>query len=73
MTDDTANRRPTHTAYTVRDTKEAGKGFWVEIGAGWTNRDGSLSITLDAYPANGRLVIQERKESDGAGQGSPAV
>ena len=71
MTD--ASKRPTHTAYTVREGKEGGKGYWMETGAAWTNRDGSLSVTLDALPVNGRLLIRERRESDQAGQGSPEV
>lgn len=58
------SKRPTHTAYTVRESKDGGKGYWIEVGAAWTNRDGSLSITLDAMPTNGRLVIRERSEGD---------
>jgi hypothetical protein len=56
--------KPTHTAYTVREGKEGTKGFWIAIGSAWTNKDGSLSLTLDALPVNGRLVIRERKDDD---------
>jgi hypothetical protein len=56
--------KPTHTAYTVREGKAGAKGFWVDIGSAWTNKDGSLSVTLDALPVNGRLVICVRKDDD---------
>jgi hypothetical protein len=61
---ETMSTKPTHTAYTVREGKEQGKGFWVSIGSVWTNQDGSLSVTLDALPVNGRLVIRARKEGE---------
>lgn len=66
MTTDTDNisKRPTHTVYTVREGRDGGKGYWMEVGAAWTNRDGSFSVTLDAVPVNGRLVIRERTERD---------
>lgn len=67
---ETDARRPTHSVYTVREARDGGKGHWVEVGAAWTNRDGSLSLTLDAMPVNGRLIVQERREGDQAGQGS---
>lgn len=54
--------KPTHTAWTVREGKDAKKGFWVEIGGAWTNKDGSLTVELDAFPVNGRMVIRERTE-----------
>lgn len=57
-------KTPTHSCYTVRPTGTDKKGFWVEIGAAWTNKDGSLSVKLDALPVNGDMVIQPRKETE---------
>lgn len=36
-----------------------GKSFWVRIGAGFTNRDGSMNLHLDALPINGKLQVRE--------------
>lgn len=44
--------------YTVVE-REPNKKFWVRIGRAFTNRDGSLSVQLDAMPMNGRLEIRE--------------
>ena len=44
--------------YTVVDTKN-GKAVWVKIGAAFTNRDGSLTLRLDALPLNGTLQVRE--------------
>lgn len=70
MIDNDSTKRPTHSVYTVREARNGGKDHWVEIGAAWTNRDGSLAITLDATPVNGRLIVQERRVDDQAGQGA---
>lgn len=51
---------PTHSCYTVREGKEGAKGFWVEIGAAWVNRDESLTLRLDALPVNGQIIVQKR-------------
>jgi hypothetical protein len=57
---------PTHTCYAVRDRGEGRKPFWAEIGAAWTNRDGSFTIRLDSLPLDGEIVVRLRKpgESD---------
>jgi hypothetical protein len=46
------------TVYTVVE-KGQGKSFWVRIGAGFTNRDGSMNLHLDALPINGKLQVRE--------------
>lgn len=30
---------------------------WRELGVGWKNKDGSITLSLDAVPVNGKLVI----------------
>lgn len=36
-----------------------GKSFWVRIGIGAVNRDGSINLKLDAVPVNGSLQIRD--------------
>jgi len=45
------------TVFTV--VERGGKSYWVRIGAGFTNRDGSLNLRLDAIPVNGMLQVRE--------------
>jgi hypothetical protein len=43
--------------YTV--TEKGEKSFWTRIGAAFVNRDGSLTVRLDAVPVNGMLQIRD--------------
>ncbi len=43
--------------YTIVD--RGGKTFWVRIGVGFTNRDGSLNLRLDAIPVNATLHVRD--------------
>jgi hypothetical protein len=45
--------------YTVVENKNGGKSFWVKIGVAFTNRDGSLTVRLDALPLNGTMQVRE--------------
>ncbi len=58
----------------VEPKKEGGKSFWVRVGTGFENRDGSISVYLDALPVNGKLQIREPRErkqgSEGGGESS---
>ena len=56
--------KPTHTCFTIRERGEGQKAFWVAIGSAWTNKDGSLNLTLDALPVNGQITVRVRKERD---------
>ena len=49
--------------YTVV-SKNDGKEVWLRLGAAFPNRDGSLSVVLDAIPTNGRLQIREYTPRD---------
>jgi hypothetical protein len=44
--------------YTIIDRGQ-GKSIWVRVGVGFTNRDGSLNLRLDAIPVNGTLQVRE--------------
>jgi len=37
----------------------SGKVVWIRVGVAHANRDGSLSVTLDALPLSGKLVIRD--------------
>jgi hypothetical protein len=41
-----------------------GKTYWTNLGAAFTNKDGSFNVYLNALPANGRLQIRELDERD---------
>lgn len=57
--------------------KGQGKSFWVRIGTGFTNRDGSMNLHLDALPVNGKLQVRdwepdrERRSNDAPGAEPP--
>jgi hypothetical protein len=63
--------------YTVVD-RGGGKSFWTRVGVGFVNRDGSITLKLDAVPVNGTLQVREweprddsaRRHGDGDGDGA---
>ena len=61
-----SNKLPSHDVYTVIDRGANQKGFWLRVGAAWTNADGSLNVKLDATPTNGTLNIRLAKSKDDA-------
>jgi hypothetical protein len=50
------------TVYTV--TERNGKSFWLKLGIGFVNSDGSINLKLDGYPANGTLQIRDYEQRD---------
>lgn len=52
---DAAERK---TIYTIVERKD-GKSYWVRVGAGFVNRDGSITVKLDAVPVNGVLQVRD--------------
>jgi hypothetical protein len=68
-------RKPLH-VYAVLDRKDGGRPYWMKVGAAFTNRDGSLTVVLDAFPSStNRLQIREQRfPEDGRpapGNGAP--
>ena len=66
MSNDTtaASKRPTHTAYSVREYQKGGerKSDWNRVGIAWAHRDGDgFDIILDAIPVNGRVALRKNK------------
>lgn len=57
------NASHTHTetkmkvVYTI--TERGDRSFWTRIGVAYVNRDGSLSVKLDAIPVNGTMQIRD--------------
>lgn len=51
-------RSPDYLAYTIRELGD-NRVKWIDIGVAFTNRSthGGLTITLNALPLDGRLVI----------------
>ena len=46
--------------YPDKDDETKKKTKWVRIGVGWPNRDGSINLSLDAFPiGTNRLQIRE--------------
>ncbi len=61
--------------YAVIDRKAAGKPtIWLRIGAAFPNRDGSLTLLLDAFPTTtNRLQVREQRFPDErSGRPAPA-
>lgn len=62
MSEDKQNKAPTHNVFTVVNIDGQEKGRWLEIGAAWPTKDGEgFTITLNANPLDGRLVVLPRK------------
>lgn len=40
-------------------TERGSRSCWTRVGTGHVNRDGSLSIQLDAFPVNGTLHVRD--------------
>ncbi len=67
---ETAKKKPTHTAYSVRNFQKDGEddASWSRIGVGFLHRDGKgIDVVLDAVPVNGRVVLRLNtpKKTDG--------
>jgi hypothetical protein len=59
----TANPRGMKLVYTIVERKD-GKSFWTRIGAAFTNRDGSLTLKLDAIPIGGTMQVRDWEPRD---------
>ncbi|MBL8601795.1 MAG: hypothetical protein JNK72_07720 [Myxococcales bacterium] len=51
-------RSPAKWVYTVIE-RDNQRSVWTRIGAGWINRDGSMTLKLDALPVNGTLQVRD--------------
>lgn len=49
--------------YTIVERGQ-GKSIWIRVGVGFTNRDGSLNLKLDALPVSGTLQVRDWEAYD---------
>ena len=55
--------------FTIIEKEGWDKAVWCKVGAAFENRDGSLTLFLDALPVNGKLHVRERKAKQSASSG----
>ncbi len=53
-----ANGQTMKAVFTVVERGQ-GKSYWTRVGVGFVNRDGSITLKLDAIPVNGTLQVRE--------------
>lgn len=53
---------PFKVVYTVQ--KRAKRNLWLRVGTAFVNRDGSLTVRLDALPLSGTLIIRDPDPKD---------
>lgn len=58
MPQGTTNTRKSVFAITERE----GKTYWTKIGVAYANRDGSITVNLEAFPVSGKLQIRDEEE-----------
>ena len=59
------NTQSMKAVYTVVE-RGAGKSFWTRVGVGFVNRDGSITLKLDAIPVNGTLQVRDWESREDA-------
>jgi len=70
MPEPTGGKKPLG-VYAVIERKEGMKPWWMKVGVAFTNRDGSLTLALDAFPTGtNRLQVREQREWEGRPQGA---
>lgn len=43
--------------------REGSRAVWTRIGTAWTNKDGSITVRLDAFPVSGVLQIRDAEQA----------
>lgn len=51
-------------AVTERTTPEGNKSFWTKVGSAFDNKDGSVTIKLEALPLSGTLQIRDAETQE---------
>lgn len=59
-----ANQKPDCVVYTIVETNSDADNYWQRLGSAWTNKDGSINLSLNALPLNGKLHIREPKPEE---------
>lgn len=58
--------RPTLAVYTIAE-RQGNRSVWTRIGSAWTNKDGSITVRLDALPVSGVLQVRDGDPPQKAG------
>jgi hypothetical protein len=64
-----SSSRPLPRAVYAITEREGSRSVWTRIGGAWNNKDGSITVRLDALPVSGILQVrdvEERREHGGA-------
>lgn len=62
-----AGKRPSLAVFAIIERKDAMKPYWMRIGTALPNKDGSLTLLMDAYPTGStRLQVRESRPYDEA-------
>lgn len=59
-------------AITEKEVNGERKTFWTRIGAAFDNRDGSVTLLLEALPVSGKMQIRDDDRDDKRGGAAPA-
>ena len=59
-----ANQKPDYLVYTIIEKNGDAEDYWQRVGSAWTNKDGSINLSLNALPLNGKLHIREPKADE---------
>ncbi|MEW5853760.1 MAG: hypothetical protein AB2A00_33605 [Myxococcota bacterium] len=56
-----AGERPRRSVYVIseRNVGDGTRSFWTKVGVAFENRDGSVTIKLEALPVSGTLQIRD--------------
>lgn len=61
------DKREMRFAYTITERGE--RTYWTRIGVAFTNRDGSITVKLDAVPVSGTLCLRVAKANESSSPG----
>ncbi len=64
MANERSARSETRTVYAI--TEKGERSFWTRVGVAYPNRDGSLTLQLDALPVSGKLQVRSDEPRDEA-------
>ncbi len=59
-----ANQKPDYLVYTIIEKNGDAEDYWQRVGSAWTNKDGSINLSLNALPLNGKLHIRVPKADE---------
>lgn len=64
--ENTSSPKPRTKAVYMISEREGARSLWTRIGSAWENRDGSITLRLDALPLSGTLQVRDAPPSASA-------